>query len=163
MKIDYSVRVMTIDETETTLESFKNKTLLIVNTASKCGYTSQYKGLEALHRRYHKNGFSVLGFPCNQFGNQEPGINKDIATFCANQYNITFPMFSKINVNGSDTHPLYRQLKKARTGFLGRQRIQWNFCKFLISADGTVIMRLGPNKKPEDLVAHIETLLIGQS
>ena len=159
MKIDYATKVTDIEGTETDLENFRGDALLIVNTASRCGYTPQYRGLEALYQRWNAQGFSILGFPCNQFGHQEPGPEDTIAKFCAEHYAITFTMFSKIKVNGPDTHPLYRQLKSARRGLLGTSRIQWNFNKFLVARDGTVLARYGSNRKPEDLEHDIEKAL----
>ena len=159
MKIDYATKVTGIDGIETDLEKFRGDALLIVNTASRCGYTPQYRGLEALYQRWRACGFSILGFPCNQFGRQEPGTEDTIAKFCAEHYAVTFTMFSKIKVNGPDTHPLYHQLKKAQRGFFGTGRVQWNFSKFLVARDGTVLARYGSNRKPEDLESDIEKAL----
>ena len=132
--------------------------LLIVNTASACGFTPQYRGLEALQREYGGRGFCVLGFPCNQFGRQEPGSAKDIAAFCAREYDVTFPMFAKIDVNGSDAHPLYVHLKREKTGLLGSS-IKWNFTKFLVDRAGKVVGRFAPTDRPEALKKQIEALL----
>ena len=159
MKIDYSTKVKDIEGTETDLEKFRGEVLLIVNTASRCGYTPQYRGLEALYQRWRAHDFSILGFPCNQFGRQEPGSDGTIAKFCTEHYAVTFMMFSKIKVNGPDAHPLYRQLKRARRGLFGTTRIQWNFNKFLVARDGTVLARYSSNRKPEDLEHDIEKAL----
>ena len=159
MKIDYAMKVTDIGGTETDLEKFRGQVLLIVNTASRCGYTPQYRGLETLYQRYQSRGFSVLGFPCNQFGHQEPGSEEVIANFCTDHYDVTFPMFSKIKVNGPDTHSLYRQLKSIRRKPFGTGRIQWNFNKFLVSSDGSVQARYGSNRKPKDLEKDIEKAL----
>ena len=155
MKIDYATKVTDIKGTETNLEKFRGTVILIVNTASRCGYTPQYEGLESLHQRWHLRGLSILGFPCNQFGNQEQGTEETIAKFCA----VTFTMYSKIKVNGPDTHPLYRQLKWARRGLFGTSRIKWNFSKFLVGRDGTVLSRYGSNRRPEYLENDIEKAL----
>ena len=140
------------------LKRFEGQVLLIVNTASACGFTPQYKGLEALHQALHARGFSVLGFPCNQFGGQEPGDAKQIEQFCSSQYAITFPMFAKIDVNGSKAHPLFEYLKNAKSGLLGSS-IKWNFTKFLIDRSGRVVARHAPTAKPEGLTKEIEALL----
>jgi len=141
------------------LSEFAGQVLLIVNTASACGFTPQYAGLEALYRAYAPRGFAVLGFPCNQFGAQEPGGAGEIASFCSRQYDVTFPMFAKIDVNGEGAHPLYRYLKDARPGVLGSEAIKWNFTKFLIGRAGQVAGRYAPMTKPEALKAEIERLL----
>ena len=133
--------------------------LLIVNVASRCGFTPQYSGLEALYRKYRDRGFAVLGFPCNQFGAQEPGSEADIGAFCSSQYDVTFPMFAKIEVNGSGTHALYQLLKSARPGVLGTEAIKWNFTKFLVDREGRVVTRHAPRDTPESLAAAIEALL----
>ena len=140
------------------LKRFEGQVLLIVNTASACGFTPQYKGLEALHEEFSPRGFSVLGFPCNQFGNQEPGDAKEIERFCAGNYAISFPMFAKIDVNGDHAHPLYRYLKNAKSGLLG-SAIKWNFTKFLVDRSGKVVARHAPTTKPEALTREIEALL----
>ena len=127
------------------------KVLLVVNTASKCGFTPQYKGLEALYRKYRDRGLEVLGFPCNQFGAQEPGSEQEIATFCQTNYDVTFPMFAKIDVNGDATAPLYRYLKHEKPGLLGTEAIKWNFTKFLVDRDDRVVARFAPNDTPEAL------------
>ena len=159
MKIDYNTEVTAIDGTTTDLKNYMGHVILIVNTASRCGYTPQYHGLQSLYERYGPQGFFVLGFPCNQFGLQEPGTEKNIAEFCTERYSVTFPMFSKIKVNGPDTHPLYRQLKDSKHGFLGANKIQWNFSKFLVGRDGAVLARYGSNRKPEDLWQAVEDAL----
>ena len=135
--------------------------MLIVNTASKCGLTPQYEGLEALHKAYGDKGLAVLGFPCNQFGAQEPGSADDIAEFCQINYGVSFDMHAKIEVNGEGTHPLYEQLKAAATTKDGTQDIQWNFAKFLIGRDGEIVRRYSPMKTPADLTAAIEAALAG--
>jgi glutathione peroxidase len=129
----YGIPVTTLEGAATTLASHRGEVLLIVNTASQCGYTPQYEGLEALQRKYHGQGFSVLGFPCNQFMGQEPGTAEDIRQFCSTKYDVTFPLFAKLNVNGSETHPLYLHLKEAAPGILGSEAIKWNFTKFLVT------------------------------
>jgi glutathione peroxidase len=140
------------------LKRYEGQVLLIVNTASACGFTPQYKGLETLHQALNPRGFSVLGFPCNQFGGQEPGDAKQIEQFCSSQYAITFPMFAKIDVNGGNEHPLYAYLKNAKSGLLGSS-IKWNFTKFLIDRSGRVVARYAPTAKPEGLTKEIEALL----
>ncbi|MES2095579.1 MAG: glutathione peroxidase [Pseudomonadota bacterium] len=144
------------------LSEFAGKVLLVVNVASKCGFTPQYEGLEALHRQYADRGFEVLGFPCNQFGAQEPGNAEEIATFCSLTYDVTFPVFAKVDVNGSNADPLYTELKKqapGMLGFVGMDGIKWNFTKFLVGKDGKVVERYAPTTKPEDIAADIEKLL----
>ena len=140
------------------LAEYKGKVVLVVNTASKCGFTPQYDGLEKLHETYEDRGFSVLGFPCDQFGHQEPGGNEEIATFCKKNYGVTFPMFSKVEVNGDKAHPVYKFLRKAKGGLLG-SRIKWNFTKFLVDGEGNVIKRYGSTTKPESIAADVEKLL----
>jgi glutathione peroxidase len=140
------------------LQRFEGQVLLIVNTASKCGFTPQYRGLEALHEALHPRGFSVLGFPCNQFGGQEPGDAAQIEAFCSGQYAVTFPMFAKIDVNGDKAHPLFEYLKKQKSGLLGAS-IKWNFTKFLVDRAGKVVARYAPTAKPEGLTKEIEALL----
>ena len=141
------------------LDRFRGQVLLVVNTASQCGFTPQYKGLQALHERYHGRGFSVLGFPCNQFGRQEPGSAAEIAAFCERDYGVTFPMFARVDVNGPGAHPLFRYLKSRARGLLWTQRIKWNFTKFLVARDGRVVRRYGPAAAPERIAADIEALL----
>ena len=147
----YATPVATIDGVETTLAPYRGQVLLIVNVASKCGYTPQYAGLEMLYRRYKARGFAVLGFPCDQFGNQEPGTETEIRQFCSLAYDVTFPMFAKVDVNGPREHPLYRLLKGEARGVLGTTAIKWNFTKFLVSRDGTVVARYGSRDTPEDI------------
>ena len=142
-----------------TLENFRGKVLLIVNTASKCGFTPQYEGLEKLQTDYHEKGFEVLAFPCNQFGKQEPGSNEEIVEFCTTRFSATFPIFSKIDVNGADTHPLYAWLKQQAKGIMGTERIKWNFTKFLINRQGEVVKRYGSQAKPEQIADDIAALL----
>lgn len=141
------------------LENFRGKVLLIVNTASKCGFTPQYEGLEKLQTDYHEKGFEVLAFPCNQFGKQEPGSNEEIVEFCTTRFSATFPIFSKIDVNGADTHPLYAWLKQQAKGIMGTERIKWNFTKFLINREGEVVKRYGSQAKPEQIADDIAALL----
>ena len=153
---DFSAR--TLDGRDISLKQFEGQVLLIVNTASACGFTPQYKGLEALHQQYAARGFSVLGFPCNQFGSQEPGSSRDIEAFCASNYAVTFPMFEKIDVNGAAAHPLYKFLKNEKSGLLGSS-IKWNFTKFLVDKQGKVVARHGSTTRPESLTSEIEALL----
>ena len=141
------------------LGEYAGKVLLIVNTASQCGFTPQYAGLEALFQRFKARGLVVLGFPCNQFGAQEPGTATEIAGFCQTNYGVSFPMFSKIDVNGDNAHPLYRHLKEAAPGLLGSEGIKWNFTKFLVNREGTVIKRYAPATTPEAIAQDIEALL----
>ena len=141
------------------LAQYRGKVLLIVNTASKCGFTPQYEGLEAVYRQFRDQGVEVLGFPCNQFGGQEPGSAEEIGAFCEKIYSVTFPLFTKIDVNGDNADPLYRYLKQAAPGLLGSEAIKWNFTKFLIRKDGTVYKRYAPQTKPEELIADIRKLL----
>ena len=141
------------------LGAYVGKVLLVVNVASKCGFTPQYEGLEELHRKYADRGFEVLGFPCNQFGAQEPGDAAAIASFCSLTYDVTFPVFAKVEVNGSAADPLYVELKKQAPGFLGTTGIKWNFTKFLVGRDGQVVERYAPTTKPADIAADIEKLL----
>ena len=148
-----------LDGTERDLNEFRGQVLLIVNVASRCGFTPQYGGLEALYRKYRDRGFAVLGFPCNQFGAQEPGNEADIGAFCSSTYDVTFPLFAKIEVNGANTHPLYELLKSEQPGLLGTQGIKWNFTKFIVDREGRVVARRGPRETPESLAATIEALL----
>ena len=141
------------------LDRYKGRVLLVVNTASQCGFTPQYKGLEALQKKYHAKGFDVLGFPCNQFGAQEPGSESEIATFCETSFGVTFPMFAKVDVNGDDAAPLYQWLKKEKPGLLGSEGIKWNFTKFLVDRKGKVVARYAPNDTPESIAPDIEKLL----
>ncbi len=141
------------------LHDFAGQVLLVVNVASRCGFTPQYRGLEALHRQYQPHGLAVLGFPCDQFGHQEPGDAEEIGRFCRLSYDVSFPLFAKTEVNGAGTHPLYRWLKAAAPGLLGSQAIKWNFTKFLVDAHGQVQCRFAPTQAPEGLVRHIERLV----
>jgi glutathione peroxidase len=159
MPIPSDIALKTIDGGSETLAAFDGKALLIVNVASKCGFTPQYEGLEALHKRFRGRGFAVLGFPCDQFGGQEPGDENEIATFCKLTYDVSFPMFAKIAVNGANTHPLYRALKKEAPGLLGTQAIKWNFTKFLLDRKHDVVRRYAPTDKPEGLGLDIEAVL----
>ncbi len=155
----YDYGIKTIDGQNKLLSDYKGKVLLIVNTASKCGFTPQYQSLEALYRRYKDQGLVVLAFPCNQFGRQEPGNEREIQEFCSSGYNISFPLFAKIEVNGTNTHPLYQYLKNEKPGVLGSKGIKWNFTKFLVDRTGKVVKRYAPVDKPEFLVGDIEQLL----
>jgi len=141
------------------MAAYEGKVVLVVNTASKCGFTPQYKGLEELHRKYKDRGLVVLGFPCNQFGAQEPGSAEEIGAFCTKNYGVSFPMFAKIEVNGDGAHPLYKYLKQHAKGILGTEAIKWNFTKFLVSRDGQHIERYAPTTTPEELVKDIEGML----
>ncbi|QMW21878.1 glutathione peroxidase [Sandaracinobacteroides saxicola] len=155
----YSHAAKTLDGKDVSLADYRGQVLLIVNTASKCGFTPQYTGLEALYKRYADRGFAILGFPCNQFGAQEPGDAAEIANFCSLTYPVTFPMFAKIEVNGPNAHPLYKQLKSDAPGLLGSTGIKWNFTKFLVNRAGQVVDRFAPTTKPEDLASKVEALL----
>ncbi len=159
MKDVYGFFAPLLDGSEARLDTLRGQVLLIVNTASRCGFTPQYAGLEELYRRYRDRGFEVLGFPCNQFGRQEPGTESEIGAFCERNYGVSFPMFAKIEVNGPGAHPLYQFLKKNRRGIFGLQRIQWNFTKFLVDGRGRVVRRYGSSKKPEAIAPEIERLL----
>lgn len=163
MKSIYDLTVSDIDGKPVQLGQYSGKTLLIVNTASKCGFTPQYAGLEQLYGTYKDRGFIVLGFPCDQFGNQEPGDEDEIKSFCSLTYDVTFPMFSKIDVNGSNASPLFQILKNQSPGVLGIKAIKWNFTKFLIDRNGKVIDRYAPTTKPENLEADIEAALAEQT
>lgn len=142
------------------LADYKGKVLLVVNTASKCGFTPQFEGLENLYKKYKDRGLEILGFPCNQFGHQDPGSNDEIIEFCSLNYGVSFPMFGKIEVNGSEADPLYKHLKDEAPGLLGSKRIKWNFTKFLINQEGAVLKRYAPTDKPEDIASVIEALLV---
>lgn len=155
----YELGAQDIEGKSRTLAEFKDKVLLVVNVASRCGFTPQYAGLEALWRKYQDRGLVVLGFPCNQFGAQEPGDETAIGEFCSSKYDVTFPMFSKVEVNGENTHPVYRYLKKASPGVLGSEGIKWNFTKFLVDAKGNVVARYASVTKPEKIAVDIEALL----
>src|SRR6202022_2473291 len=149
----------TIEGIDLPLSQYRGHPLLIVNVASKCGFTPQYAGLEALYEKYHARGLEVLGFPCDQFGHQEPGGEAEIKQFCSLTYGVSFPMFAKIKVNGSDAHPLYEHLKKTLPGILGVEAIKWNFTKFLVGKDGVPIKRYAPADKPESMAADVEAAL----
>jgi glutathione peroxidase len=155
----YDIPVRTIEGVDTTLQPYRGKALLIVNVASRCGYTPQYTGLEALYRKYKDQGFVVLGFPCNQFAHQEPENEAAIHQFCDTSYGISFPLFAKIDVNGSRTHPLYRYLKSQRRGFLGRETIAWNFTKFLVGRNGEVLRRYSPRQTPEKIEKDVAAVV----
>jgi len=155
----YDFTALSITGEPKPLADYRGQVMLIVNTASKCGFTPQYEGLEALHEEFAAQGLAVLGFPCNQFGSQEPGDAAEIANFCAITYDVAFPMFAKIEVNGEATHPLYRYLKHEAKGVLGTERIKWNFTKFLVDRAGRVVARFAPTAKPEALRPAIEKLL----
>ncbi|MGR8932224.1 MAG: glutathione peroxidase [Gammaproteobacteria bacterium] len=159
MKSIYSFSAASNDGETVSLESFKGKVLLIVNTASRCGFTPQYRGLEEIYREYKDRGLEILAFPCNQFGAQEPGTNQEIAAFCETNYQISFPLFEKIDVNGDQTHPIYRFLKSEAPGVLGSKTIKWNFTKFLIDREGKVVKRYGSMTSPSAIIGDIERLL----
>jgi glutathione peroxidase len=148
-----------IDGTERDLSEYRGQVLLIVNVASRCGFTPQYTGLQALYDKYRERGFAVLGFPCNQFGAQEPGTEQQIGAFCSSTYDVSFPLFAKVEVNGENSHPLYRHLKSAAPGLLGTEAIKWNFTKFLVDRQGNVVTRFAPKDAPADLDADIAALL----
>ncbi len=155
----YDYKAKSLDGKEVPLSDYHGKVLLIVNTASKCGFTPQYAGLEDLYKAYQDKGLAVLGFPCNQFGRQEPGTAADIGAFCTKNYGVTFPMFEKVEVNGGNTHPLWRYLKDEKPGLLGTKAIKWNFTKFLVDRAGKVVKRFGSNDTPASLKPAIENLL----
>jgi len=155
----YDFSATTLDGKPRKLSDYKGKVLLVVNTASKCGFTPQYKGLEELYEKYKDKGFAVLGFPSNQFGQQEPGPESEIAEFCERNYGVTFPMFSKVDVNGDAAHPLFKYLTGEKKGLLGSAAIKWNFTKFLVGKDGAVVDRYAPTTKPEELQKDIEKAL----
>jgi glutathione peroxidase len=155
----YDIPIHTLDGKPTSLKPYRGKTLLIVNVASQCGFTPQYAGLEALHRRHKAKGLVVLGFPCDQFGHQEPGDAAEIQRFCSLEYDVTFPMFAKLEVNGPGAHPLYEHLKAAQPGLLGTTAIKWNFTKFLVGPDGEVVQRFAPTDTPERIERDIVPLL----
>jgi glutathione peroxidase len=155
----YDIEAKSITGEPRRLKEFEGKAVLVVNVASKCGFTPQYKGLEALYKKYQDKGLVILGFPCNQFGHQEPGAEAEIAQFCSLTYDVTFPMFARVEVNGDDAHPLYQHLKHEAPGILGTEAIKWNFTKFLIDPKGNVVKRFGPRDEPESLAADIEQVL----
>ena len=155
-------KATTLDGDERSLADYSGDVVLVVNTASACGFTPQYAGLEELYRTFHEQGLTVLGFPCNQFGSQEPGTEEQIGEFCQKNYGVTFPMFAKVEVNGEAEHPLFTWLKSEKGGLLGKQ-IKWNFTKFLVGRDGEVIARYAPSTEPAELTADIEKALAAQN
>jgi glutathione peroxidase len=155
----YDTEVTTLTGEQKDLSEYRGKVLLVVNTASKCGFTPQYTGLEKLYEDFREQGLEVLGFPCNQFGKQEPGDEAEIGEFCETRFGVQFPMHAKVDVNGSDTHPLYAQLKHEAPGLLGSEAVKWNFTKFLVDRSGNVVSRFAPKDKPEKLRGSIEKLL----
>ena len=155
----YDIPVTTIRGQSETLDGYRGKVLVIVNVASRCGFTPQYEGLEALYRKHREQGLVVLGFPCDQFGNQEPGAEAEIAQFCSLKFGVSFPMFAKVLVNGADAHPLFRYLTNARRGVFWTRAIKWNFTKFLVDRQGNVVKRYGSLTKPERLERRVEALL----
>jgi glutathione peroxidase len=161
MTTAYDFDATTLEGKSISLQDYAGQVALIVNTASKCGLTPQYAGLEKVYELYKERGFVVLGFPCDQFAHQEPGTEAEIGAFCQKNYGVSFPMFAKIEVNGTKTHPLYQFLKKAAPGMLGFRRIKWNFTKFLVDRKGTPLKRYAPTTKPEDIVKDIESTLAG--
>ncbi len=155
----FDIPVKTIEGETATLNEYRGRVLLIVNVASHCGFTPQYEGLEALYRKHKDKGFAVLGFPCNQFGHQEPGSEAEIRGFCDRHYSVTFPLFAKIDVNGPNAHPLYRYLKSEKKGLLGRETIMWNFTKFLVGKNGQVLRRYAPRRTPEVIDKDVAALV----
>ncbi|UVT14668.1 MAG: glutathione peroxidase [Nitrospira sp.] len=155
----YDIDLVTIDGKPQKMDAYRGKTLLIVNVASQCGFTPQYQGLQALYDKFKDHGFEVLGFPCNQFGQQEPNGEAEIEEFCTRNFGVTFPMFTKIDVNGVNAHPLYQYLKSEKPGILGTEAIKWNFTKFLVGSDGTVLKRYAPSDKPEAIDADVAARL----
>ncbi len=155
----YDIEVATIDGRRETLAAFRGQVLLVVNVASQCGFTPQYAGLEALYLKFKDRGFSVLGFPCDQFGHQEPGSDAEIKDFCSTKFSVTFPLFAKIEVNGQGAHPLYKFLKGEKKGILGTEAIKWNFTKFLIDRQGNVVRRFAPTSTPEKIASDVEDQL----
>jgi len=159
MTTAYDFTARDIDGAEQPLAAYRGKPLLVVNVASKCGFTPQYAGLQALYARFHEQGLEVLGFPCDQFGHQEPGDESEIKTFCSTRYDVTFPLFAKIEVNGANAHPLYQWLKSEKAGILGTEAIKWNFTKFLVDRTGRVVRRYAPNDTPEKIEKDIAAVL----
>ena len=159
MKTVYDFNVKDADLNEVSLGEYHDKVLLVVNVASQCGLTPQYKGLQELYEKYNSNGLEILGFPCNQFGNQEPGSNDEIQEFCSINFQTSFPVMGKIDVNGKNADPMYDFLKSEKKGLLGSKAIKWNFTKFLVNKDGEVIKRYSPNTEPKDIAQDIEDLL----
>ena len=155
----YDFEINSLQGKPMNLADYAGKVVLVVNTASKCGFTPQYEGLEALYKKYHDKGFEILGFPCDQFGHQEPGSDEDIAQFCTLNFGVSFPLFKKTNVNGPDANPLFEALKSEAPGLLGSKRIKWNFTKFLVNAEGKVLKRYAPTIKPSSIDSDIAELL----
>ncbi|MEY2854879.1 MAG: hypothetical protein RL030_2011 [Pseudomonadota bacterium] len=155
----YDYTAKTLQGADKPLSDYRGEVLLIVNVASRCGFTPQYTGLEALYRKYRERGFEVLGFPCNQFGSQEPGTEAEIGQFCSTTYDVSFPLFAKVDVNGDNAHPLYQYLKGEKPGVLGTEAIKWNFTKFLVDRNGSVVKRYAPADKPEAIDAEVAALL----
>ena len=155
----YDFSVEDITGKEVTLDKYRGKAMLIVNTASKCGFTPQYKGLEELYEQLHGKGLEILGFPCNQFGGQEPGTDTEIAQFCELNYGVSFPMFAKVDVNGADASPLFKYLKAEAPGMLGSEMVKWNFTKFLVDREGKVVARFAPKDTPEAIASDVEKVL----
>jgi glutathione peroxidase len=159
MTTAYDFSAKTLEGTDLSLDAYRGKAMLVVNTASKCGFTPQYTGLEKLWRDYQDKGLVVLGFPCDQFGHQEPGDEEEIKNFCSLTYDVSFPMFSKVEVNGANAHPLYKWLKSEKSGLLGLEGIKWNFTKFLVGRDGQVLKRYAPTDTPEKIERDLATVL----
>ena len=159
MTTAYDFTAKTIDGVDQPLASYRGKPLLVVNVASKCGFTPQYAGLEALYRKFHERGLEVLAFPCDQFGHQEPGDESEIKSFCSTNYDVTFPLHAKIEVNGANAHPLYKWLKSEKPGVLGTEGIKWNFTKFLVDRAGKVVTRYAPNDTPEKIEKDLAAVL----
>jgi glutathione peroxidase len=159
MSTVYDFKAKGIDGKQIDLQQYQGKVLLIVNTASQCGFTPQYKGLEAVYQQFRDKGVEVLGFPCNQFGAQEPGTAEEIGAFCERNFGVTFPLFDKVEVNGDEAHPLFKHLKSEAPGLMGTEAIKWNFTKFLVRKDGTVYKRYAPQTEPKELMKDIEKLL----
>jgi glutathione peroxidase len=157
----YDIALQTIDGSQTTMADYRGKVVLVVNTASRCGFTPQYAGLEALYRKYKDQGFVVLGFPCNQFGAQEPGEGEQIAEFCEKNYGVSFPLFAKVEVNGAQTHPLFAHLKREAPGLLGSEMIKWNFTKFLLDRQGKVVARYAPITTANEIDSAVFSLISG--
>ena len=155
----HDFKARTIDGKDQSLDAYRGKTLLIVNVASKCGFTPQYKGLEAMYRKHRDHGLVILGFPCDQFGHQEPGNENEIQSFCSTTYDVTFPMFAKVEVNGDNAHPLYKHLKSESPGVLGTEGIKWNFTKFLVDKNGAVVKRYGSVDSPDKIEKDVERVL----
>ncbi|PWK49256.1 glutathione peroxidase [Pleionea mediterranea] len=155
----YDQKVNRLNGESNDLSEYKGQVLLIVNTASECGFTPQYEGLESLYQQYKDKGFSVLGFPCNQFGKQEPGSSDEIASFCSTRFSVSFPLFEKVDVNGENAHPLFDHLKRQAPGILGSQSIKWNFTKFLVDTEGNVVKRFAPKDKPEAIEKTVAKLV----